>query len=289
MILNPYFEVIFAAIAWSTSGVFIKYLNLPPTTISFFRLAVPSGILLVFFAIKKTSIFKGNNKLLLAVSSLNVARTFFYFLGFTYTSIGNAVIIFFTWPVFVALLEAPFLKEKIVKKNLILIFTAFLGIVFVYMDKKISFSDRDFLGMIAMTISSLLNAVSMIAFKKEILKYSKYEMIFYQNIVGAVVFLPFIFINSPVPTFLQTSIATVYAILIGVIGFALYFSALNRIKVSTASFLSYFEPVSAVVLSVILFHEKISWNMALGGLLIIASTMILKSRESKDILKLPTE
>ncbi len=289
MILNPYFEVIFAAIAWSTSGVFIKYLNLPPTTISFFRLAVPTIILLVFFAIKKTPVFKGNNKLLLAVSSLNVARTFFYFLGFTYTSIGNAVIIFFTWPVFVALLEAPFLKEKIVKKNLILIFTAFLGIVFVYMDKKISFSDRDFLGMIAMTVSSLLNAVSMIAFKKEILKYSKYEMIFYQNIVGAVVFLPFIFINSPVPTFLQTSIASVYAVLIGVIGFAFYFSALNKIKVSTASFLSYFEPVSAVILSVILFHEKISWNMALGGLLIIASTMILKSRESKDILKLPTE
>ena len=162
-----------------------------------------------------------------------------------------------------------------------LIGLAFLGIVLMYLNKNFSLSDHDFIGMGAMLISSLLNAVSMIVYKKEAHKYSKYEMIFYQNIIGAVVFLPFIFINSPKPTFVQINIAIIYAILIGLIGFSLYFSALMKIKVSTASFLSYMELVSGVIFGVILFHEKLTWNMTLGGLLIVASTLLLRKEEMK--------
>ena len=225
--------------------------------------------------------FKGDNKLILIISSLSTVRMYFYFVGFTLTSIANAIIMFYTWPIFVAVLSAPLIKEKAAKKMNSLIGLAFLGIVLMYLNKNFSLSDHDFIGMGAMLISSLLNAVSMIVYKKEAHKYSKYEMIFYQNIIGAVVFLPFIFINSPKPTFVQINIAIIYAILIGLIGFSLYFSALRKIKVSTASFLSYMELVSGVIFGVILFHEKLTWNMTLGGLLIVASTLLLRKEEMK--------
>ena len=179
MSLGPYFEVIIAAVIWGSAGAFIKYMNLPPVTTTFFRLAVPSVILLTFFAVKGIRLFKGNNKALLVASLLNVVRQFLYFFGFTNTSIGNAVIIFFTWPIFVALLEVPFLKERMTRKNLVLILAAFAGIVLVYLDKKFSFSDHDFIGMTAMALCSLINAASMIIFKKVNARYSKYEMIFY--------------------------------------------------------------------------------------------------------------
>ena len=281
MKLNPYFEVLLAAAIWGSAGPFVKYLNLPPTSVTFFRLAVPSLILLVYLIIKKAPLFKGDNKLILIISSLSTVRMYFYFVGFTLTSIANAIIMFYTWPIFVAVLSAPLIKEKAAKKMNSLIGLAFLGIVLMYLNKNFSLSDHDFIGMGAMLISSLLNAVSMIVYKKEAHKYSKYEMIFYQNIIGAVVFLPFIFINSPKPTFVQINIAIIYAILIGLIGFSLYFSALRKIKVSTASFLSYMELVSGVIFGVILFHEKLTWNMTLGGLLIVASTLLLRKEEMK--------
>ena len=142
MVINSYLEVIIAAIIWGSAGAFIKYMNLPPTTITFFRLAVPSVILLAFFVVKGIRLSKGNNRSLLVASLLNVVRQFLYFFGFTNTSIGNAVIIFFTWPIFVALLEVPFLKEKMTRKNLLLVLAAFAGIVLVYLDKKFSFSDH---------------------------------------------------------------------------------------------------------------------------------------------------
>lgn len=218
---------------------------------------------------------------------LNVAKTFFYFLGLTLASIGNAIIVYFIWPILTAILGALVLKEKIAKRNIFLFAVAFLGIVLVYLDKKFSFSDRDFVGMSAMMVSALATAAFMVTFKKAAVKYSKFEMIFYQNVVGAIAFLPFLFIDSPKPDVKQLAVVTVYAVLVGVVGFVLYFSALKKIKVSTASFLSYFEPVSAIIFGVLLLGEKLSWNMIAGGLLIIVSTMMLKSEEIKNNPKLP--
>ena len=288
MFLSSYLEVIVAAIIWGSAGAFIKYINLPPETLSFFRLAVPSVFLFAFFAAKGKRLFLGNNKLILSASLLNVAKTFLYFVGFTFTSIGNAVIVFFTWPIFVAFLETVFLKEKMTKKNLVLLFAAFLGIVLVYLNRKFSFSDHDFIGMAAMTLCSFANAVSMVIFKKVSLGYSKYEMIFYQNIVGAIVFLPFVFIY-PAPNYAQVATAVIYSILVGIVGFVFYFSALKKIKVSTASFLSYFEPVSAILFGAILFGERLSWNMVAGGLLILSAAIMLKFGETKNSAALPVE
>ena len=95
------------------------------------------------------------------------------------------------------------------------------------------------------------------------------------------VFLPILF-TSPLPNLWQSAVATIYSFLIGVVGFMLYFSAIKKIKISTASFLSYFEPVSAILFGVILFSEKLTWNMLVGGLLIIASAMAMKAKETKS-------
>ncbi|MBI2665482.1 DMT family transporter, partial [Candidatus Woesearchaeota archaeon] len=87
---------------------------------------------------------------------------------------------------------------------------------------------------------------------------------------------PFIFINKPLPTLPQTSVGIFYGALIGLVGFVLFFSALKKIKVSTVSFLSYTEVVSAIILAVIFFQETLTWNMIVGGLLIILATTLIK-------------
>ena len=85
--LDPHFRVVIAAIIWSTTGLFVKYVNLPPTTISFFRLGIPTVLLFVLFRIRKTPLFKKDNKLLLSASTVNAIRMFFFFVGYTYASI----------------------------------------------------------------------------------------------------------------------------------------------------------------------------------------------------------
>lgn len=60
MKLNPYLAVIFAATIGGSSGVFIKLLNLPSTSMTFFRVFVPVAVLLIYFGWKKVKLFQGN-------------------------------------------------------------------------------------------------------------------------------------------------------------------------------------------------------------------------------------
>lgn len=276
MALNPYLEAILAGIIWGLSGIFVKYLHLPPTTVTFFRLAIPSLILLPFLLIKKIKLFHGNNKLILLASTLNAGRVYLYTVGFTFASIGNAIIILYTWPIFTTIFSILFLKEKVPKRTFFLLFIAMVGTALIYLNTEFSFSDKNFIGMTAMLSSAVIYALTVIIFKKESEKYSKYETIFYQNLIGSIIFIPFIFLNKPFPTLSQTSIGIVYGALIGLVGFIFFFSALKKLKASTVSFLSYTEVVSAIILAIIFFQEALTWNMVVGGLLIILATTLIK-------------
>ena len=276
MKFNPYAEVVLAALIWGSSGVLVKYAQLPPAVFSFFRMAIPTLLLFVFFSFNGTKLFRGNDRLIIFASSLNAVRIFFYFAGFTYTSIGNAVIVLYTWPIFATGLSILFLKEEISGRNLVLLLTAFSGIILVYVNQEITFANRDFVGMSAMLLSAFVYACTIIIFKRESPRYSRWETVFYQNFIGAFVFLPVLFINREGLNLGQVSLAGTHAILIGLLGFGLFFSALRYIKASAASFLSYFEVVSAVIFGIVLFEEVLTLNMIIGGILIIASSLLLK-------------
>jgi drug/metabolite transporter (DMT)-like permease len=236
---------------------------------------VPTAILWVFFKLKNRKIFRSIDKMMIFASSLNAVRMFFYFVGYTFTSIGNAVIILYSWPVFATIFSVLYLKEKISKRTAGLLGVAFLGIILIYSTSEISFASNDFIGMSAMLLSAAVYASTVVIFKKESHKYTQFETVFYQNVIGAFIFLPFLFVNV-FPTIGQLSILTIYAILIGLVGFSLFYSALKKIKASTASFLTYNEVLSALVFGVIILGETFTWNMIVGGTLIIGASVLLK-------------
>lgn len=273
--LNPYIKVILAALLWSTSGIFVRLLKFTPGVFSFFRMAVPAVTLFALLIIKQKSIIKGHIGLLLFGSLLNAIRLFLYYVSYAYTSLGNAVVILYTWPVFMTILSLIFLKEKINARNFILLFTAFLGIVVVFINKKFSFQDNDFIGMSAMLLSSIIYSFSLLIFKKKTTEYSEIEITFYQNIVGAVICIPFIFM-LPEINFIQFSLISLQGFLVGVLAFFFFFSALKELTSAKASLLSYIEVLSTICISVLVFHEPFTWNLLAGGTLILASVIFLK-------------
>src|SRR3989338_2067040 len=197
---NPYLAVIITTIIWGLSGVFIKYLGLPPTTIAFFRVFIPAIILYPYFKLKKINIFRDSLRLIFLVSFIEAVSFLFYFISYENTSIANAVTILYTWPIFAVIFSFIFLKEKLPKQNIFALIIAFIGVVAVYAGNNISFSDKDFIGISSMLISAALTGIPIIIFKKLSATHSKYEMIFYHNFIGAIAFMPFLFINRPLPT-----------------------------------------------------------------------------------------
>jgi len=282
MNLNPYLAVILASTIGASSGVFVKLLNLPPALITFFRLSIPVLILFPYLKCKKVEFFRGDYKIMLFASLLNAVRLFFFIYAYFHASIGGAVIILFSWPIFAAFFGVIFLKEKLTKRTAALIFMAFCGIIIMYINKGIGFGGKDFLGMAAMLISAIVFSLMAIIFKKQLENYSRTEAIFYQNLVGAGLFLPFLLINWPVLTMVKTAAAVFYGFIAGIGAFLLFFYALKRLKISHYSLFSYWEVIAAIWFGVWFFDEKVTINVVIGGALIVLAGLLLK--RGKDIL-----
>jgi drug/metabolite transporter (DMT)-like permease len=273
--LNPYLELVLVSFIFGSAGVFVKILHLPPTTLTFFRMAVPSIAVFLYLKFKKVRIFRGNNKLILVASVLNAVRLFFYFLAFTLATIGNATIVSSISPVFVFIYSLLFLKEKITPLKVTLLFTAIIGVILLYINQPISFTNKDFVGMGFALLSTAIYSLTVVIFKKELDRYSKTETIFYQNIVGAFVFLPFLFINKPFPSYGQITLAVFSQFLIGAVAFFLFFSALKKVSAVAIS-IATFDSVISVILGVLIFHEVLSLNMIIGGVLILLSSIFIR-------------
>lgn len=283
---NPYLEVILAATIWGSSGTFIKYLNVPPEALVFLRALIPSLLFLAFLLYRRTHLFHGNMKIMMVASSLNAARMYLYVVALTYASIGNAVIMLYTWPIFASLYGILFFKEAVTAKKVLLLAMAFTGILFVYGNRGFSLSDDEVFGMSMMLLHSILYAFTVVIFKKESVNYSWQETIFYQNLVACFVFLPFIVINDFVPTLHQFSVMGLYAFLIGIVAFGLFFSALGRLETFTVSVLAYIEVISAIIFAMVFFGEALTLNMIAGGGLIISSTILLRTKAKKAVIRI---
>lgn len=269
-------KVIFAAIIWGSSGAFIKYLGLPPGLIGFFRVALPVLVFGGLFIYRRERVFGNGIKIVLLASLVNAVRLFFYFIGFLNAPIGNAVIILYTWPIFAVLFSHFFLGEPLPGLNKLMLIFAMGGIVLVFVDKPISFENEVVLGMLAMLFSASLNAASVVLFKHQSPKFSSPQIVFFQNFIGALLFLPFLIAGFEHLTIHKTTVASVYAVLVGVIGYGLFFFALKSVKASTASFLTYIEVISGILFGVLLFNEVLSWNEIAGGVIIIMASVFLR-------------
>lgn len=278
------YAVIFCASFAGFSGIFIKEMSISASSIAWFRTAIPALLIGGWMMIKGIPFFRGNYKKMIWASLLNSIRMYLFFVAYVYTSIGNAVILCYTWPIFASLLSSKILKEKIPKQQIYLLILAFLGLVIANMDKTFSYEDHDFIGMTSAVASAFIYSITVIIFKSEAENYSTNEMIFYQNFTGMILFLPFAFYLNPLPLPSDYYIGFIYAVLIGIIGFNLFFFGLKYLKASVASSLMYLEVVGAIILSYIWYGDLLSWNMIIGGAMILSASFLIQrvSRKSTE-------
>ena len=281
---NALIAVIAAAILAGLGGIFIKHLDMQTTSISWLRMSFPTVVMGGWMIITRTPFFRGNYKKMLGASFLNTIRMYLFIVAFVYTSIGNAVILFYTYPIFTAIMGIIILKERISKYQVFLLILAFGGLVISYSDKTFSFGDNDFIGMLAAVFSSITYALTVILFKSESLYYSRNELVFYQNFLGIFVFRPFFIIDYPNITLAGIGLGFSYGLVIGIIAFSLFFYGLKYLKAATATALMYIEVVSAIVLSYLWMGERLSLTMIIGGGMIILSSFLISTKK-KDLPK----
>ncbi|NND33508.1 MAG: EamA family transporter [Saprospiraceae bacterium] len=276
MAQRAFLSVVIGSIIAGLTGIIIKNISVPASSIAFVRTALPTAILAIWMMNRRITFFRGNYKRMLLASVLNAIRMYLFLTAFIYTSITQAVIMLFTWPIFVNILSSFWLKEKISVKQLITLLMAFSGIVIIYGNQSFNLDNRDFIGMSAGILSALFYSISYIIYKTEIDNFHRNEIIFYQNLVGGFVFLPFFFFINPWPQLNDFPLLITYGILMGIVIFNFFFYGLKYLKASQASMIAYVEIISAVATGIIFMGDELSPQILVGGLCILVSIYLIR-------------
>ncbi|RXG15212.1 threonine/homoserine efflux transporter RhtA [Leeuwenhoekiella aestuarii] len=275
------YAIVIAALIAGSNGILIKAMpSLTTGAIGWFRAGVPVLFLLPGLIKANELRVKGNTKMLVLASVINAVRTYFFLLAFVYTSVGNAVVLFYVYPLFITIIETLIYKTPIKRNQILLMLLAFAGIAVTYADKEFSFASRDFIGMLAAVLAALGYAFFVCIFKRQTQDCNRNQLLFYQNIAGALLFLPFLFGVQQVEL-AHIGIGVFYGLLIGIVQFSLFFFGLKHLNATTAASLMYLEVLSAVILSFLILDEQLSWNTYLGGSFILLSSFFISRLNRK--------
>ncbi len=278
---SPYFQVLFAGLIWGTNGIFIKKIHLNVIALAAIRLIIPTLGTWIYLHFKGINVWKKWRKWMIVASSLNAFRVVLYFTGFSLTSVGNGILVLYTWPLFVTFFASIFLKEKLTKFFIFLMLMAMAGIVIIESSQPFSWQSHDVWGMLVMGITAIITSWTVIIYKAESAYYSQVEGVFFQNAVGAILALPLLpWIFTTIPIW-KIGFTSAYSFVAGLLGFALFFSALAKISSTHVSLLAYFEVVVTVITGLVWLHEPLTPNLVMGGTLIITALILSQTRLQK--------
>tara|TARA_B100000809_G_scaffold138551_1_gene136146 strand:+ start:4482 stop:5342 length:861 start_codon:yes stop_codon:yes gene_type:complete len=265
----------------SSAGVLVRYIELDPVLIAFWRGILAVIILGVFVYFKKHSFKikdKKDRRRLLLSSVLFGGHWITYFYALQVSSVAVGMLSMFTFPAITTLLEPIYFKTKFNKRHLILALVVLLGLYI--MLPEINFSNGTTKGIITGVFSALLYAIRNLTMKSNSEKYESSVLMFYQFLFIALVFSPFLMTNNTSNTFSFFPYILLLGIFTTAIGHTLFVNCFKNFNISTASIIASSQPVFGILLGVLFLNEMPNLFTIIGGALIL-STVFIESISSK--------
>ncbi len=284
MRLKHWLVFIFLGAIWSSSFMWIKIAvqEVGPTMLVAFRalFGLLFGVVVIFTQrVQWPRSFKSWFPLLL-LGLTNIAIPFFL-ISWGEKTIDSAVasILDATVPLFTILIAHYLLRDdKITLPKVLGLLTGFAGVIVLMSRDLVNASTGSLLGQAAVILASVFYAVSSVYARKTtedtpgILR-SAGPLVS----AAAVMWLATFLFESPVkmPRLGLTWVALLW---LGVLGsglaFMLAYYLIHEIGPTRATMVTYLFPLGGVVLGVTFLHEQLTWQLIVGGALIIASLAI---------------
>jgi len=257
--------IAFSAILWSTSGLFIKLIDLNPLAIAGLR----SAIAAIFMLLLMRGLLQFNWTFPQISGALAYALTMILFVSATkLTTAANAILLQYTAPVFTALLGAWFLKEKVTRFDWIIIGTV-LGGMFLF------FFDRLSLIGIWGNIMAVGSGVTLsyfimcMRFQKNA---SPIETVILGNLTTMLICIPFYF--QQLPTFIDWTILFYMGILQIGLSFVIFSTAIKYVAALDAVLIQTLDPLlNPIWVFLVIGEAPGRWAIA-GGIIVITAVTI---------------
>jgi drug/metabolite transporter (DMT)-like permease len=281
--LLPVLAIICATCLGASSGLYIKELSLSSFALSGFRLGVPF-LLILPVVIRKRMLLgpKEHRSKLWSASLLNAIRMFLYILAFKLTTMANAIVLLYLWPIFALIFRCIGVAKVPRPGQVMILLTAFSGVVVMNLHRDFSLQGKDLPGSLFMILSALILAGTMIIFKSTLVNMSETDTLFYQNGIGALIFLPFLVAEIPYVPGAQLGLGVLYGFLVGVCAFGLFFYALKRLPVFQYSAMTYMEVFFGLLFSLVVLREDMTINLAIGVLMVLSASFLAQQSKAEE-------
>lgn len=275
---------------WGSTWLFIKIglADLPPFTFAAIRFVLASAILLSLVLVRRARWPRTRSAwVLIAVVGL-LQFTLNYglvFWGEQHISSGLAAVLQSTFPVFGLVIAHFYLpQERMTPGRVMGVLLGVFGVAVIFSDQLSIAGQMALLGSLALVLSAFFGSFGNVLVKKYGAKIDPQIMAAGQMVCGFVPLLAVGISTEGNPLKFHWTgkavLCLLYLVIVGsVVAFALYYWLVLHMDVTNTMLIALVTPVVAVVLGMLVLHEKLNWRLLAGGACIISGIALIVWRK----------
>jgi drug/metabolite transporter (DMT)-like permease len=276
------FLIIISGISFGTGAIFARLAyeaGTTPITLLFLRFGIASIFMLFIMLARGIPLPRG--RILLGLVLMGavgyVGQAFCYFTALTLTSAGLVALLLYLYPAIVTVLALVIIKEPFSKKKII-------ALVFALVGSALTIGPAGGgkpLGIILSLCAAFIYSVYILVGSKITKQGTAIQSSTVIITSAAIVYSGIIAFKGPAfPTTLLgwTSVSAV-AIISTVLAIITFLAGLGRVGPTNASILSTIEPITTVILAMLVLDEAITPLRIAGGMMILFAVIVLAKNE----------
>lgn len=265
---------------FGTLGLFTRNILLSSGELALYRAVLATGVILIYLAATKQRIdleaIKKEIPLLLVSGIAMGINWILLFQSYRYTTISIATLSYYFAPVIVTVV-CPFLfHEKLTGKQILCFCMSTVGLVLIIGIGNMGQGGKDWLGIL-FGLGAAVFYAAVILLNKFIKRVAGVHRTLLQFFAAILILIPYVAGTGGMHLTGLNASGWLCLLTVGIvhtgITYCMYFSALKDLTGQEAAILSYIDPLVAVLVSVVILGEQMTFMQVLGGMLILGFTL----------------
>ena len=271
---------VLAMVIFGTLAPLVRNIGVSSGELALYRAVMGAGLIGIYLLAKGKNPFSGGLKreillLLLSGGAMGI-NWILLFQAYRYTSVSTATLCYYFAPVIVTALSPVLFRERLTRKQLFCFAMATLGLVLITGLEYPAEGSANLTGIL-FGLGAAVFYAAVILLNKYIRSTAGIQRTFLQFLAAIVTLIPYVAATGGVTLSRLDSTGWMCLLVVGIlhtgITYCLYFSSLKALPGQRAAILSYIDPLVAVLISVTVLREPMTWQQALGGGLILGFTL----------------
>ena len=272
-------QMITSMIIFGTIGVFVRHVELASGELALYRAVMAAvligGGLLLTRRRPNWQAIRKELWILMASGAAMGINWILLFQAYRYTTVSVATLSYYFAPVLVTILSPILFRERLTRKQVLCFVISTVGLVLITGITGLG-EGTSGIGILYGLGAACFYATVMIL-NKYMKQVSGIWRTLIQFVAAIIVLTPYVAVTGGFHLNTLESGAWIWLLLVGVVhtalAYVLYFSALKGLHGQEIAILSYLDPLVAVVISVAFLREPFTWVQAVGGVLVLGSTL----------------